>query len=94
MNHSDLELQLLGRLRAKGKSATALGIDLGTTKTAVAFAQFDADAGTLRCECLKFAQNDGTNRVAVPSAVAITADGSTVFGAQALALRGKKGALP
>lgn len=94
MNHSDLELQLLGRLRAKGKSASALGIDLGTTKSSVACAHFDADAGTLRCECLRFPQADGSHRVAVPSAVAIDADGTTLFGAQALALRRRKGMLP
>lgn len=92
MDHSDLELQLLGRLRAKGKSAAALGIDLGTTKTSVACASFDANTGTLTCECLRFAQADGTSRVAVPSAVA-NLDGKTLFGAQALALRGKNGAL-
>ena len=93
MNHSDLELQLLGRLRAKGKCASALGIDLGTTKSSVACAHFDADTGTLTCECLHYPQADGTSRVAVPSVVA--RDGErTLFGAQALSLRGKPGVFP
>ena len=93
MNHSDLELQLLARLRAKGTSAAALGIDLGTTKTSVAVAHFDADAGTLTCECVRFPQSDGTARVAVPSVVA-NLNGRTLFGAEGLALRGTKGVLP
>ena len=70
MNHSDLELQLVGRLRTKGQSAVAIGIDLGTTKSSVAYAHFDADAGTLTCECLRYPQSDGTSRIGVPSIVA------------------------
>ncbi len=93
MNHSDLELQLLGRLCAKGKSAVGLGIDLGTTKSSVAYANFDADAGELTCRCLRFAQVDGSLRVGVPSVVATNGD-TTLFGAAALARRGKPGAHP
>ncbi|HET8941533.1 MAG TPA: Hsp70 family protein [Rudaea sp.] len=93
MNHSDLELQLLARLRAKGKSAAALGIDLGTTKSSVACASFDADTGTLTCECLQYDQGDGTRRVAVPSVAA--RDGERLlFGAPALARRRRSGVLP
>ena len=73
MNRSDLELRLLNRLRTQGKSAVALGIDLGTTKSSVACAYFDAESATLSCECLRFAQSDGTERVAVPSVVAVAA---------------------
>ena len=92
MNRSDLELRLLNRLRAQGKSAVALGIDLGTTKSSVACAYFDAESGTLSCECLRFAQSDGTERVAVPSVVAVAADGEdAVFGVEALAQRGQPG---
>lgn len=93
MDHSNLELQLLGRLRSKGKSAAGLGIDLGTTKSSIACARFDADAGTLTCECLRFAQGDGTRRIAVPSVVAAV-EGRTLFGADAQALLGRKGVRP
>ena len=37
MTRSDLELRLLNRLRAHGKAAVALGVDLGTTKSSVAY---------------------------------------------------------
>ncbi len=71
MNRYDLELRLLNRLRAQGKAAVALGIDLGTTKSSVAYAHFDPETGKLSCECLRFPQVDGTARVAVPSVVAV-----------------------
>jgi len=88
MKHSDLELRLLNRLRTHGKAAVAIGIDLGTTKSSVACAHFDPESGTLACECLRFPQSDGTERVAVPSVVALDGE-RPVFGAEALAFRGK-----
>ena len=93
MRHSDLRERLLARLRATGHRAAALGIDLGTTKSCMAYADFDPDTGTLRCECVRFPQPDGGLRAAVPSAVAIDA-GRTYFGAEALAKRGQRGFLP
>jgi len=93
MNHSDLELQLLGRLRATGQSAVAMGVDLGTTKSSVACAHFDAATGALTCECVRYPQADGTSRVAVPSVIAVEG-GRILFGAEALALPGKPGVLP
>jgi|CXWL01.1.fsa_nt_gi molecular chaperone DnaK (HSP70) len=97
MNPSDLELRLGTRLRERGESflprsesVVGLGIDLGTTKTSVAYARFDPASGKLECECVRFNQADGTARVGVPSAVAITEQGAR-FGVAALALRGRRG---
>lgn len=88
MNHSDLGRQLLARLRTRGRSATALGIDLGTTKSSIACARFDARAGTLACECLAFPQAGGASGVAVPSAISAV-EGRIEYGADALARRGQ-----
>jgi len=93
MRHTDLRERLLARLRAAGHDAVALGIDLGTTKSCIATAAFDADSGELRCECLRFPQVDGALRAAVPSVVAVDA-GRPIFGAEALARRGQRGMLP
>lgn len=90
MSRSDFHDRLLDRLRAAGRKAAALGIDLGTTKSCVAYADFDPVSGELHCECVKFPQHDG---VAVPSAVAIDS-GRPIFGADALAKRGQRGFLP
>ena len=54
MQHSDLELRLLNRLRERGQAAVGLGIDLGTTKSSVAYARFDPVTGEVRCDCLRF----------------------------------------
>lgn len=90
MQHSDLELRLLNRLRARGQAAIGLGIDLGTTKSSVAYARFDPAVGRLSCDCVRFAQADGTARIGVPSVVAVTDEGPQ-FGVAALALRGRAG---
>lgn len=87
MKVSDLELRLLNRLRGAGKPATAAGIDLGTTKSCIAYAQHDPDANTLECRCIGFERSDGTRSVALPSAVAQQGD-RRLFGAEALALLG------
>lgn len=86
MKDSDLKLRLLNRLRAAGKPAIAAGIDLGTTKSCIAYARFDAAANTLDCYCLPFYRPDGTRSVSFPSAVAQQAD-QRLFGAEALAPR-------
>jgi molecular chaperone DnaK (HSP70) len=86
MKVSDLKLRLLNRLREVGKPATAAGIDLGTTKSCIAYAQYDLEAGTLDCRCIEFEQPGGTRSVAFPSAVAQQGD-RRLFGAEALALR-------
>ncbi len=36
MNCNDLQLRLLAKLRASGNAVSAVGIDLGTTKSALA----------------------------------------------------------
>lgn len=86
MNVSDLKLRLLNRLKEAGKSATSAGIDLGTTKSCIAYAQYDPGANTLECRCIEFERPDGTRSVAFPSAVAQQGE-CRLFGAQALALR-------
>ncbi len=86
MKVSDLKLRLLNRLREVGKPATAAGIDLGTTKSCIAYAKYDPDANTLDCRCVEFERPDGTRSVAFPSAVAQQGE-HRLFGAEALALR-------
>lgn len=93
MNRSDFEQRLLQRLRGKGRAVVGLGVDLGTTKSCVAYASYDPRSKELRCECVGYPQPDGATRAAVPSAVAV--DGTrTLFGAEALAKRREKGFLP
>ncbi|HWG09924.1 MAG TPA: Hsp70 family protein [Rhodanobacteraceae bacterium] len=93
MKASDLKLRLLNRLRAAGKPAVAAGIDLGTTKSCIAYAQYDPKKDTLECACVPFERPDGTRSIAFPSAVAQRGD-ERVFGAEALALRRTRGILP
>jgi len=93
MKVSDLKLRLLNRLRAAGKPAIAAGIDLGTTKSCLAYAQYDPQKDTLECACVPFERFDGTRSVAFPSAVAQRGD-ERLFGAEALALRRTRGILP
>ena len=93
MQQSDMQLRLLSRLRQRGLPAMALGVDLGTTKTSFAVASFDPATGAVSCDCLRFLQADGTHRIGVPSAVAVT-DQGPVFGLAALSLRGSKGMAP
>jgi molecular chaperone DnaK (HSP70) len=87
MTHSTLEVALLQRLRARGLPAAGIGIDLGTTKSSVACARFDPGTGALTCETVRYPQFDGTQRIAVPSVIALAGD-RTLFGAEALAQRG------
>ena len=77
----------------EGVTADALGIDLGTTKTCAAIANYDADSGELQCRCVDFAGGAGETGIAIPSAVAID-QGRTLVGTQALEKRGQKGFLP
>ena len=93
MKVSDLKLRLLNRLRAAGKPAVAAGIDLGTTKICIAYAQYNPQKDTLECACVPFERPDGTRGIAFPSAVAQRGD-ERVFGADALALRRTCGVLP
>ena len=86
MKVSSLKLRLLSRLREKGKAAIAVGIDLGTTKSCIAYAQYDRQAYTIECRCIDFARPDGTRSIAFPSAVA-QRGGERLYGAGALALR-------
>lgn len=86
MQVSSLKLRLLGGLREKGKAAIAVGIDLGTTKSCIAYAQYDPEANTLDCRCIDFARPDGTRSIAFPSAIAQRGD-ERLYGADALALR-------
>lgn len=93
MKVSDLKLRLLNRLREVGKPATSAGIDLGTTKSCIAYAQYDPEANTLECRCIEFERPDGTRSVAFPSAVAQQGE-RRLFGAEALALRKAAGVRP
>jgi molecular chaperone DnaK len=90
MSVSDLKLRLLNRLRAAGKPAIAVGLDLGTTKSCLAYAKFDAKQNTLDCQCVAFERPDGVRGAAFPSAVAQQGE-RRVFGARALALRRSRG---
>jgi molecular chaperone DnaK len=87
---SDLKLRLLNRLRAAGKPAFAVGIDLGTTKSCLAYAQYDPRTNDLDCRCVPYERPDGARSIAVPSAVAQRGD-ARLFGAAALALRRTRG---
>lgn len=93
MNHTDLHQRLLERLRAAGRKAVAFGIDLGTTKSCVAYAAFDPDTGALQCDCIRYRRPDGSMLASVPSVVALE-HGRVLFGAEALSRRGQKGFLP
>ena len=83
---SNLKLRLLNRLRAVGKPAIAVGLDLGTTKSCLAYAKYDPGENTLDCRCVEFERPDGTRSAVFPSAVAQQGD-RRVFGAAALSLR-------
>lgn len=86
MKVSDLKLRLINRLREAGKPAIAAGIDLGTTKSCIAYARYEPEHDTLDCDCIPFERPDGTRSVAFPSAVAQQGE-RRLFGAEALALR-------
>ncbi|MBS0590379.1 MAG: tetratricopeptide repeat protein [Proteobacteria bacterium] len=90
MTISNLKLRLLNRLHAAGQPASAIGIDLGTTKSCLAVAKYDPKANTLDCQCVEFERPDGTRNLAVPSAVA-QVGGRRLFGAAALAQRSAPG---
>lgn len=93
MTLSDFRERLLNRLRAAGRKVTALGIDLGTTKSCVAYAQFDPRSGGVQCDCLGYRRSDGSVHASVPSVVAVDS-GRVLFGVDALSRRGQKGFLP
>ncbi len=84
------------RLQAKFESAArdgeAMGIDLGTTKSCIAIARYDADTEELNCECVGI-EDDGKTRIAVPSAVALEQN-RVLVGVRALEKRGQPGFLP
>ncbi|HET8898290.1 MAG TPA: Hsp70 family protein, partial [Rhodanobacteraceae bacterium] len=90
---SDLALRLRNRLRAAGKRGCAVGIDLGTSKSCLAWAHYNPDHDTLDCDLLRFDGADGARGVALPSVVA-EHDGRRLFGDDALSIRGQPRVLP
>ena len=83
----------LNRLRRAEMSSMALGIDLGTTKSCVAYAMYDAEFDTFTCDCFEFEGPIGDGGVAVPSAVAVQ-EGRILVGEEARTRRGERGFLP
>ena len=65
VKESDLKLRLLNRLRAAGKPAVSVGIDIGTTKSCLAYVTYDPKANTLDCVCVPFEQPAGQRRRAM-----------------------------
>jgi molecular chaperone DnaK (HSP70) len=91
-------IELFERLRSalarSDRAVSAVGIDLGTTKSCGAVAGFNPDTGEITCECVTYPEPGvpGTP-VAVPSVVAVK-DGATLVGHAARRLVGNKGFIP
>ena len=72
----------------------AVGIDLGTTKSCLAVANYDAETDTLTCACLPFPEPGLPGQpIAVPSIVAVH-DGELAIGHAARRMVGRKGYTP
>jgi molecular chaperone DnaK len=93
MNRSDFEQRLHEALRGSPRRVAAFGIDLGTTKSCMAFATYDPASRELQCECLRYEAPLSHDAIGVPSAVAVE-QGRVLVGAEALAKRGQRGFLP
>lgn len=93
MSESELYTRLCNRLRETGRKASGVGIDLGTTKSCLAWAQYDPETDKIECRNLPFPMLDGRRSIALPSAVA-QHEGERVHGDAALALRGWPKVLP
>jgi hypothetical protein len=61
MNCNDLQLRLLAKLRARGKAVSAVGIDLGITKSALVCAQLIRVIGQSRPGIGAYPRNVGSN---------------------------------
>lgn len=86
--------QLRSKLAESGCTVSAVGIDLGTTKSCAAVAEFDPDTGEITCECVTYPEPGVPGSpVAVPSVVAVK-DRETFVGHSARRLVGKKGFIP
>ena len=91
-------IELFERLRSAlarpHRAVSAVGIDLGTTKSCAAVARFDPDTGEITCECVTYPEPGVPGApVAVPSVVAVR-EGATLVGHAARRLVGKKGFIP
>lgn len=91
-------LNIFERLRVKlesdARSVSAIGVDLGTTKSCVALAAYDADAHETACECVPFPEPGIPGApVAVPSIVAVK-NGEVAIGHAAKRLIGRRGYTP
>jgi molecular chaperone DnaK len=92
------QFHLLHRLRAalatRESKISAVGIDLGTTKSCTAIATFDPANGQITCECVSYPEPGIPGMpVAVPSVVVVK-DGTTTIGYAARRLVGRKGYTP
>ena len=82
------------KLEADGDCVSAVGVDLGTTKSCVALAAYDADAHETDCECVPFPEPGIPGApIAVPSVVAVK-NGEVAIGHAARRLIGRKGYTP
>lgn len=86
--------RLRHKLEADGDCISAVGVDLGTTKSCVALAAYDADAHETDCECVPFPEPGIPGApIAVPSVVAVK-NGEVAIGHAARRLIGRKGYTP
>lgn len=90
-------IDIFQRLRerlATGPAVSAIGIDLGTTKSCAAVATFNPATGQIDCACIEYPEPGVPGRpVAVPSVVAVK-DGTVSVGHAAKRLVGRKGYTP
>lgn len=80
-------------LDQRGAGGTVLGIDLGTTKSCVAVAEYESESKRLKCSIFHFKDANRKTAVSIPSVVALD-HGCRLVGEEALEKRGKKGFIP
>jgi molecular chaperone DnaK (HSP70) len=94
MNTIQMFEQLKSKLAGSGCAISAVGIDLGTTKSCAAVAKADPETGQITCECVTYPEPGVPGSpVAVPSVVAVK-QGQAIVGHGARRLVGTKGLIP